>query len=1190
MSIINRYDDEFAATLAPLVKGPPLAIAPRRVILPEQHDWSVSIDGVVPPPPQPGQGGPSETITIEFDVSLSSEPDSTGQVPTYAFGFHYALSPRVEIINPPALNSLPTGQLRLLPTYVDRLRPRHLNAFGFVLFRLSANVSALSLELTVTEAPEVPGSFASAVTTDVALSSFVVYALRDYKTSVWIDSVDITDTKLVQTAADLKKLDERTPGCTPGAGPLRARLEARGDARLYVEFNGNETVGDNGMLTFEFPVEPQTSECTWSILPYLANLAHYGYNGSDRRRILSYAERLTLDANSPHLPRIEPGDGPRTGADTSPYFRWAHRVLHLQTDTRSELGGEGRVKLATMLRFCQDQGVSLLIADTSSLSASQAAETSAAYAEARRYDLLRIVTPFAWQDLLKISGEGSGASTESLVAVAPPELSRSANLCLNPEQSDHDVLAAAARQFARGQQGWAIEQSAGRGEWLVELPEIGDTLAPMPFVLPVGGPEAALRQKFLDELAEMNFRLPRAWTPLQSNLLAARDEQGIGVRIERLAKLRVRTDSRYHQGYWQHLMGEYDQRVGYWSRGEQFGAPSNILAELRPLARDILQNLSDLSGVFCTVSVGTDLADGSNVFNGVEADYSRFDDVVPSNGPHDLCEYGTPQTPPRPISVRRALAQATTTGRVQWYCQFRHWVNANLALLVTASSALKQAVSGAPHLTYTNLSKPIGYWGFESYHTVRSGACDVVWMHDDYTRESQIWNHLIFGGVRADFARALTRLPHGSERPFAPATRPLGVYLSNDRVDIKALRWASRGALYFEAFFSGDAYSELKTGWGNSGDIAYQPLAQGRSAMNVLRATSSFFKGSERVSTRVAMLVPQTESIWTLPDDPQKGFLFPYLLGIEFHGVHAMFTHEQLPVDLVFEEAVVDGIVIGASPLNSYAVLYVDTPYLRDDVFHAVARWVSAGGILILGAGRQTQGNLGTALRNEFDQDRSETRQAWLEHGPTLAAPELRCAGTGCVIDLQSRRPGTVYIEDVLALQTGYMAPPAHLGAAQAHRGAFFQILDLALSSIGLAPLQDGRSAWVTFGGLPIDPNRLPLVEVVDLRYVSTGRPTPPGRARRGAAVVINHAHRQYRQSAWAGPGGPHLDATTAEPERERTPVVLHLKGMAKLTAVVVAPGPVSSLTLQRDADGVLRIPIELGDYAVVGWTRGAGA
>lgn len=1189
MSIVNRYDDEFAATLAPLVNGLPLAIAPRRVILPEQHDWSVSIDGVVPFPPQPGQGGPSETITIEFDVSLSSEPDSTGQASTYAFGFHYALSPRVEITKPPALDSLPTGQLRLLPTYGDKLRPRHLNAFGFVLFRLSANVSALTLELTVTKAPEVPGPFVSAVKKDVALSSFVVYTLRDYKTRVWIGSVDITDAEAVEKAPDLKKLDNRTPGCTPGAGPLRARLEARGDARLYVEFNGNETVGNSGMLRFEFPVEPQTSECTWSILPYLANLAHYGYKDRDRLRILSYAERLTLDANSPHLPRLEPGDGPRTGADTSPYFRWAHRVLHLQRDTRDDLGGAGRVTLAPMLRFCQDQGVSLLIADTSSPSASQAAETSAAYAEARRYDLLRIVTPFAWQDLLKISGEGPGASTESLVAVAPPEISRSANLCLNPEQTDHDVLAAAARQFARGQQSWAIEQRTGRGEWLVELPEIGDAWAPMPFVLPVGGPEAALRQKFLDELAEMNFRLPLAWTPLQSNLLTARDEQGIGLRIERLAKLRVRADSRYHQGYWQHLMGEFDQRVGYWSRGEKFPEPASILPELRPLARDILQNLQDLSAVFCTGSVGTNLNDGDKVFKDVKADYSRFDDVVPSNGPHDLCEYGTPQTAPRPISVRRALAQATTTDRVQWYCQFRHWVNANLALLVAASSALKQAVSGAPHLTYTNLSKPIGYWGFESYHTVRSGACDIVWMHDDYTRGTQIWNHLIFGGVRADFARALTRLPYGTVRPFAPATRPLGAYLSNDRVDIKALQWASRGARHFEAFFSGDAYSEQKVGWGNSGDMAYQPLAQGRSAMNVLRATSSFFKSSERVSTRVAMLVPQTESIWTLPDHPEKGFLFPDLLSIEFHGVHAMFTHEQLPVDLVFEEAVVDGIVIGVSPLSSYAVLYVDTPYLRDDVFHAVARWVSAGGILILGAGRQTQGNLGTALRNEFDQDRSQTRRAWLEHGPALAVPEVRRAGTGCVIDLQARRPGSGYIE-ALDLQAGFMAPPAHFGAAQAHRGAFFQILDLALSSIGLAPLQDWRSAWVTFGGLPIDPNRLVLVEVVDLRYVSTGIPTPPGRARRGAVVIINHAHRQYRQSAWAGPGGPHLDATTAEPERERTPVVLHLKSMAKLTEVIVAPGPVSPLTLQRDADGVLRIPIKLGDYAVVGWTRGAGA
>jgi len=1177
----NGYDDEFATTLADLVDGPPQVLVPARVKVPAEFDWSLAVDGDAADQWVESEVS-TDPIDLQFDLQLTHEAECT-----YALGWTYLLSPLVSVKSVTLMPG-PGALMDLTPyQFVDELQARHGRAFGFCLFRTLGPqaTTSLTLSLMVARAPDIRPAGESVV--DIDLSHFVLYKLFDYTTVArYTNSTEPTDFRPSGLpTGDGRRLQEEIKQLKADTYDVDVTLKARQDAGPELHFRGSVDVGSSRTLMIEFPLlAADDPVCNWSILPYLANLAHYGYPaGPGRRRVLSYAERLALDANNPRL-YDGGGDAPKGPLGPRPVFRWAQRLLHMQASQQGELGGAELVRVAPLLRLCQDQGVSLIFADTDRIG-------RASYEMLKRYDLMRVITSFNWEDVMKVEGEGQGASGTGLVAVTPPAQPRSSNLFKNPVQFDTAVLTSAARAFAEAHPSMVAVDLPHAGELLVGLPEMGDTWAPMPFLLPASGPDAARRQALLDELAAYSYRMPPRG-------LGANYPLGMPIAF------RLHADATYHQAYWQHLTDEYNDRTRYWSAGgAPFAAVGGIPTVMLGPAQAFIDNLHDLTDLFCSPATATDLALGSQIFDDVTADYSRFADITPGNGPHDLCEYGTASLPSRPMSERRAQALGSTSGRVQWYCQFRHWVRTNIAYVESAVGALKQALHGAPHLTYTSLSKPVGYWGFESYHTVRSGALDIVWLHDDFARENGAsQKHLVFNGVLADFARALSRLPTADKSPFSPSKRPLGVYPSNERVDIKAMVWASRGARYFECAFSSDVYS-IDPGWGNAGDLAYQPLAQGRSAMQVLHTQQSFFERAERVLTRIALIVPQTASIWSIGDGDGdlKGFAPPDLLDKDFCGQHAMFTHAQLPVDLIFEEAIVDDLIAGMPLLNRYNVLCVSTAFLRDDVFHALATWVMDGGILVLAQG-PVQADVGNessaAVRfNEFAQDRGATRGEWLTHGELVASPDasttLRRAGNGCILDLGVRHWGEDYI-DALDIVFGHLLPPGPLGAmgaATRHREAFIALIDQALAVNSKPPraLLDSRSAWVT--SAPGSPDPVPpVVEVVDLRRVGTSAAVSRP-ATQGAVVVINHRHRNYQHAAWlaglASRFGP-LDPATADIPREPTLVTLHLKGMGPTVGVSIAPDPTgTSRKITRDADGIVRVTFALGDYAVVGWKRG---
>jgi hypothetical protein len=1163
--LVNRYDDEFATTLSALVEqASPLT--PSFIELPVTRRWSEKISG----PAAVRTGASVDQIKLTFNAALSEVRDRT-----LAIGFTYALSPLIESATL-RIDGDPPGVLAVIANHADVLRARHGKAFGFVLVRPVSDVNTFTLTLALLLAPDSQGSPSSAF--DIDLSSFVLYRLYEYATAYETSPTLAWQGPIVsQTSpSPLNKLQLSRPFTTPAAVSVKATLTARADTARSVVFSGIQLVGSSGVLKFEFPLlEPES----WSILPYLARLSHYGF--ATRHRILSYAERIDLDARQPRLPVPI---GPQSLLNQSSQFRWMHRVLHLHSDMRNDLGGGELVNLEPILSLCQSQQVSILSADVGGYDA------AAAFNRLAAYGLMSLNITFKpSMDMLAVGGQGSGAVPTALTVVAPKGIW---NLFKNPIQFDIDVLTRTARAFAATLGSVAARGLAPRDQVVVSIPEIGDTHAPTPFLLPAKGPDALQRTKFLAELHSMGFRLPRAWSPhssIPNELLIAN-------------ALRMSSDAQYHQSYWQHLLREYDERVVYWTG--RVTVPALIPPQLLGLAKAVRSNLKDLYSVFSVSPPASFNEDcwGGDCIRHVRPDYSRFDDVVPSNGPHDLSIYGTPGLPSRPYSVRRAAALGSVSGQVQWYCQFRHWVQANCAYLVAASSALKQALNGAPHLTDSNLSKATGYWGFEGYHTVRSGALDAVFLHDQTVRATALRTHLIFSNVLADFGRALSALPSPEERPFEKSPRPLGALFSNERVDLKAIIWASRGATSFECFFSGDANSEKNAGWGNSGDVSYQPLAQGRSAMRTLNRSAEFLERARREPARVCLLVPQTASIWTLSDggpDPvdgsYKGFSHDDdLLDDDFHGVHSMFTHQHVAVDMLFEESIIDAVLAKRPCLpESCHVLYVGTAYLRDDVFHAIATWVMSGGVLLLAPGlvsKQSDQRLAARL-NEYAQDRDQIRSGWLdlfiEDSPPGPKPSVRKTSKdttfptpGCIVDLEpdqsgknwgERYIGTANSSGVLGLNAyiSCMVPPANLAATLNHRATFAGAVDRALVAAGKDPLAKTRSAWAEPNPTTDPPL---LVEVIDLRR-DEERSAP-----RGAVVVVNHQHRDYDRSKWfAAPASAvaPLDNANAEAPRQPTPMVLHLMDMGSSTEFIIEPNGMSG-SVARDPDGVTRIPLDL--------------
>lgn len=1144
----NRFDDEFGpgGALQPLVVGT-LDLTPSGASVPRELRATTTIAGATP------EESTDNSIQLRFQAPLTvPETDRHGQpAQTYLIGFHYALSPRVEVGRPSI-----DGPFAIIGPYVTALRSRHGKSFAFILARPGIATSSLTITLPVVLAPDSASPF-SGTRPDIDLSKFVMYTLLDY---------DVRWAGIASAVVSPGSLHE-VGGQTLGHHALTATLQARLDPSKAVTFTGSAEAGPSGKLGFEFPHEDPANSCTWSVLPYIANLAYYG---QPRSKVLSYAERLELDTLNPRLRTTPPAP-----AESTPMFRWGHRVLHLHKNTRALLG-DNTARLSPVLDFCVAQGVSMVIADTASNP-----DVPAALGELSRRNLQCLAVRFDWDGLMKVNGVGSGADPEGLVAEG------NVNLFKNPVQLDVQVLNDVASRFARGHAGLAMSRFPARGQLLVETFEIGDTAAPFPFHLPRGHEidlaSEARKKAFQDELDVRQYQLPDAWTPFSHNPEP----------LSRPHQFRLQPDHAYHHAYWRQLILEFDGRLGYWSATPILTQPG-LDREIPALSAHVRLNLRDLSAVFSALPSSTDPMTDPSI--GVTPDFDRFLDALPSNGPHDLKEYGTVAHPVRFISERQNDAMLSTSSRVHWYCGFRNWVQANLAYLVAAQAALKQSLNGTPHLSFSNLSKPIGYWGYESYHTVRSGALDIVWFNDRQYRKIGT-EHLIFSGVLADFARALTRLPQPPTRPFAPAVRPLGVWFSNARADVKAMIWAGRGARYFEVFSSGDSYS-TEIGWGNTGDLAYQPLAQGRSAMTVLRTTSEGFEDAERPPARVALLVPQTASIWTLTDDQPsgestdpnerffKGFQASALLDEELHGQHAMFTHENIAVDLIFEEAIVDDILAKVPLLSRYDVLCVNTAYLRDDVFHAVAQWVTGGGVLVVGSGTTTQ-DLSPVSRNEFAQDRNDfaeegdRRDHWLHLD--------RTGRKGSVLNLEgaAASPGKKYIE-TLGLVDDYMVPTDGLTAAAAFRSGFVDRVEDALGVNQRHPLRGTRTAWATeaqtSGRLP----RPVLTEVIDLRKSRTKRANTLRFPKEGIVIVINHRHRNYDHSSWSRAADTPLDPATAEPVRVPTPMVLHLRGLRGST-IGAAVYPDTELGVSQrypvGPDGDAAILIQLGDYALVRWT-----
>lgn len=873
-----------------------------------------------------------------------------------------------------------------------------------------------------------------------------------------------------------------------------------------------------------------TADAWCALLEYLAVLDAYRRPAAE---VLSLEQAALLEADRPLWPlpaavALPPVSPPRL-------HRFATRLPYLSAYWAQRVGGAEAPWLARHLRLAQALGHSAVMASTAG------AGWVAAWPALRDHGLSLAHIDYDWRTAFEITTGGR---------LRQP---MGNDLGKNPLQLDALALGEAATRFA---QDWPlIDQVASTGRLVVHTPELGDTYMGMAFTL----------QRAQADIDHVNRQLMAA--------LIYRSPDGAEVTLEGCA---LEADQQYQAG-WRLALIDDAQR---WA--ERLQALDLILRDrllagpLRALRDELAQRVAVAQGL-AALSTHPELRP--------VVDFGPVDALrLATNGVLDSFPYSRPPDYPRQaIGERMPPPSSPVADRAAWACAMRYWNHANIAYLQAAVAALALPMKPLGWSHSTNLSKPLGYGsGYEAYHALRSGALDVVWLHDQTSRSSGPDGgnhlHLLFAGVAADFARACARV----RSPLAPlrsGPREIGVYLASDRVDLKALVWASRGASLFEVYAACDAYTfPADNGYCGTGDVALQFGQQTQRITRVLHAVQAGLADAQRAPAQVALLVAQSDSLWNAWSDTpgdNHGFVAGRLLNPSLHGLHALFTQRHLAVDFVFEEALLDD----PQCLDHYAVLVSTAKLLRDDIYLEVARWVEVrGGVWLCAAGalelQEDAATVGAAFNECFEL--RPARLAWLglPDAQPPAATQLRVCGEGRVLLPAETLAGACSAETLIGqrciegldLRYGHFVnPPTPWGDADG--AALFDTLDALVREVRLATqgqalsLTDARPAWVT----QPDGSPEPFVELVCLQG-------PGGNAaREGVLVLIDHRAR----------------ATLPSPDERWTPIgeAERVPRRVKVCLPGLPAGAVLRCALGTATAGAGHMMVDgLQDYEVIHW------
>lgn len=1125
---------------------------------------------------------------------------------SFLVGFTYALSPELEVECKPQIVAGNGEAVEPLALSSLSLRAQDGKAFAFVMFRLPHRVRVDLVRFRLL-AVRAPGQYQPGVDIVplpvVQLSQFVRYELFDYDVRYELFSGSASTTGKLNAPHTVWSW-----GAEPGKfdlAPPRSwvnveLIKREAPAAVLETFTSPDfdCSAEQPQLALVFPGQAERADkeagaagqCEFEVIRYVARLDYFG--ASTKRsgggwRCLSIGEQWMLDVGR-LVGRFQAVIGERP-------ISWAVRCDPLSLPYAQWAAAPGTIDLTRLFDFYQRVGFTLLFGDTAGRPASELLElrTQSAAHE------LRLSFKFAWQDFLRLGGS---SPRYLLTERAQPGTEQpTTDVFKVPFVNDVVEFRAISERFVRGQRALAqiAASTAGAQPLLIESGALGKENSGLPFAITPHGRDDYSLRRIREAVAsgEVNIRRGSADPRLHSM-------------VARISNPPLEIDAQYQQGFLPYVFDQFSALQSFLverAQDSEFHCET-FQASDRADLRDVRTCLVTLCG-----------GAGSNL---PRINYANYDHVVPGNGPYGSTEFGWPETIDS-ISVRRARALSAPAEELRdalWYLQHRYWNEVNIAYLCAADGAMRHVLRSAPVLHWANLSRPLGYWsGYEGYGLVRSGALDIVWMDDDYHRAyGASWHHLIFSNVRADYARALANLPRigTTERP---APLRIGAYLHPDRADYKAIVWAARGARYFEQFNSADLYSTQEgEGWANTGLQSNQMLKQAKLAIDMLDRGKAALALTERASARIAILIPQTDSVWNCRDPlptmsaaQSAGFVAPELLDGGLHGLHALLTHCNLPVDFVFEEALIEP----GDALAGYAVLFVACRCLRDDAFYALANWVERGHLAVFvpviekSPAAALPEAWPCALFNEFARYRV-SRRGWLElpadlstaisidgqaprGWPTSQAEErIVSRGFGAVLLLApaatgyegARSPGLDYIDALLEPHRGAVLADS-TAKATLLRAQMITALDRA---IGVARANGAADMPANWYGLwrPVklvrqDPvsgptrGKAPSL-LVELSYW-TDKPSAP---RAGAVFIINHRQRAFTRHTVGFDEDDDGDSTKGTDE-----CIVELTGLPAQVRIRQARSPSAQLIgPMPTASRVLRWPISLRDYEILYW------
>ncbi|MFZ3014603.1 MAG: hypothetical protein WA045_12955, partial [Nitrospira sp.] len=924
---------------------------------------------------------------------------------------------------------------------------------------------------------------------------------------------------------------------------------------------------------------------SYALLPFLALLRFYQ---RDPHRTLFLSEALLLDAQSTNMAAITGAGGSNAPVPAEPAtrFDWLVNPMQLyENKANYYLGGVDNIDIDPALRSFQHIGYTAINTDSAK------AYTPALLTHIGKYGLRIGQIDFPWKQKFtggaqpEFSLKGGGTTyastklTEQLDVLRWQEIGR---------------LVAVLNKV--------LASERPRGPLYISTGEIGDTFGPLVFAV---DDAKDVTQVFNNAIADqvlmpiLNPGLPSLG--IQTAVAALRDYQLPYV------------DQQYAGGFREHLL----RALYVYENGTDWFTSAS---ELR--LRTVHAFIGLIFGPGNPVHPDPDFPPDSNIH--------RYHNTAP--GPHSGFYDGTWYNYELPNGV--SLSQRPPSKRIDdeiksdpnpqrrdqrlvwWYESMRYYNLANIAYLNAARDTAHGAFGGYPVVHASNLgSVPLGYWfGYEDYNVVKHGALDCFWLDLSAFKLSALapW-HVLNVNIFAEYGAALLRVHDTlarAESPFRPVGR-FGAFTHPERSDIRAIVAASRGATAFETFKASD-HVLAPDGFFNSGMPSQELLSADTTGIRCLKILDQVLAGKTRRPARVAILVPQSDSVWDATNQDIEGsqiFSNGGKFDGETMGIHALFVHSHFPTTFIFEEEVFENPRV----LDDIACLYVSAHHLHDRTAKRLMDWVEqrehGPHILILSPKLwppklPIKEYVDACVLSQHGLDRSGIWKEWLPkenrtQSTALAAPIKADYFTwtgkpGAVVKLSQEPeisgdnfPGSQYNDKLNKCIHPRFMPDGVTYAkgvspslsADTHRKNFIDMLDEVYSKIHPGhQISELQSAWVSKAGTNESPQ---LIETVDFSGFSPISTTAGTWTRLIMLFNYNHRHLDsYDPSNFSNPANWESPGVA---KRKKSTIDLHITGVPKSKTGDWHASLVATVTVLGWANGTVHLEVEgLADYEFI--------